>query len=109
MSRMNPPRLLNTTSSSLEQMIVNIIVRFAQPKRIILFGSRAREDAEERSDYDIALEDEHLTRSALANIRADLEELPTLLKIDLVWMSQAPATLRQRISEEGRILYEQKD
>lgn len=95
--------------ASVESMIVEIIVRHARPQRIILFGSRAREDAQERSDYDIAIEDESLTRTALARIRADLEELPTLLGIDLVWMKQAAPALRQRILSEGKILYEQKD
>ncbi len=103
------PSFLRKPSLPLEKMIVNTIVRHAQPQKIILFGSRAREDAQERSDYDIAIEDESLTRTALARIRADLEELPTLLGIDLVWMKQAAPALRQRILSEGKILYEQKD
>ena len=92
-----------------EKMIVNTIIRHAQPQKIILFGSRVREDAQERSDYDVAIDDEQLTRAALAHIRADLEELPTLLAIDLVWMKHATPVLRQRILSEGKVLYEQKD
>ncbi len=94
---------------ALEQKIIQTILHRSKPRRIILFGSRARGDADERSDYDIAIDDEHLTRAALAHIRADLEELRTLLNIDLVWMKQATPVLRQRILSEGKILYDQKN
>jgi predicted nucleotidyltransferase len=76
------------------------------PKRIILFGSRARDDAQARSDYDIAIDDDELTLAKLARIRADMEIVPTLLSIDVVWMNRAADTLRQRILNEGKTLYE---
>lgn len=93
---------------TLEHSIVQTILQRSNPRKIILFGSRARGDAEARSDYDIALDDENLTRAALAHIRVDLEELPTLLAIDLVWMKQAAPILRERILSEGKVLYELK-
>ncbi len=95
-------------SRTIEQIIVNTIVKWVKPKRIILFGSRARGDAQARSDYDIAIDDEELTPAKLARIRADMETVPTLLAIDVVWMSRAAETLRQRILNEGKILYERQ-
>lgn len=89
----------------LEQLIVEAIVKRIQPQRIFLFGSRARGDAEERSDYDIAIDDEKMTSTQLAQIRADMDELPTLLAIDIVWMNRANAILQQRIVSEGKIIY----
>ena len=35
--------------------LVNILVREVEPDRIILFGSRARGENEEQSDYDICI------------------------------------------------------
>ncbi len=93
----------------LEQMIVNAILRHAQPAKIILFGSRARAEAHERSDYDVVIADEHLTRAALAHLRAEIAELPTLLNIDIVWLNRAATILRERILSEGKILYEPQD
>jgi len=90
----------------LPQNIVNTILKRARPQRIFLFGSRARGDAQERADYDIAIDDETLTPAILAQIRADMEELPTLLSIDIVWMNRANTVLRERILSEGKILYE---
>ncbi len=91
-----------------EQIIVNTIIKRVKPKRIILFGSRARDDAQARSDYDIAIDDDMLTPSLLAQIRADVETVPTLLSIDVVWMNRAAETLRHRILNEGKILYERQ-
>ncbi len=92
----------------IEQMIVDAIVRHIKPKRIILFGSRARDDSQARSDYDIAIDDDELTLAKLAQIRADMEIVPTLLAIDVVWMNRAAETLRRRILNEGKTLYEQQ-
>jgi len=36
-----------------------------------------------------------------------MEDLPTLLAIDIVWMNRANAVLQERILREGKILYEQ--
>jgi len=90
----------------LEQMIVNTIVKHAKPARIILFGSRARKDAHPRPDYDVAIDDPQLTPALLAKLRAELEALPTLLNIDLVWINHAAPVLRHRILSEGKTLYE---
>lgn len=91
-----------------EQMIVDTIIQHIKPKRIILFGSRARDEAQTRSDYDIAIDDDELTLAKLARIRADMEIVPTLLAIDVVWMNRAAETLRQLILDEGKTLYEQQ-
>lgn len=92
---------------NVETLIVEAIVQRIQPQRIFLFGSRARGDAAERADYDIAIDAENLTSTTLAQIRTDVEELSTLLAIDIVWMNRANAVLRERILNEGKILYAQ--
>ena len=53
--------------------------------RLFLFGSRAIDLNNERSDIDIGiLSDAGLTGKELASIQERLENIPTLLKIDLV-------------------------
>ena len=73
-------------------------------KRLVLFGSRARGDHRERSDIDLAvygMPDENRTAFWMA-----VEELPTLLKFDIVYVSpdMSPAFLLN-IEKDGVTLY----
>jgi predicted nucleotidyltransferase len=95
-------------NKSVEQMVVDAILKRLTPKRIILFGSRARGEAAERSDVDVAIDDEQLTTAMLAQIRADVEELPTLLHIDIVGLNGIGKIFHRRILKEGKILHERQ-
>jgi predicted nucleotidyltransferase len=93
---------------SVERAIVDAILGRIRPRQIILFGSRARGDATERSDYDIAIDCETLTPSRLAQIRADMETVPTLREIEVVWLNRTNGAFRRRIIGEGKVLYEEE-
>jgi uncharacterized protein len=75
-------------------------------KRIVLFGSRARGDFHKRSDIDLAvftIPDPLLE----ARIKNDMEDLPTLLKVDVVFMRPSmDVTLQKNVEREGAVLYE---
>ena len=73
-------------------------------QQLVLFGSRARGDHKERSDIDLAAFG--LDFAQTLQLRADLEELPTLLSFDLVCVdaNTSPALLAN-IEREGVILY----
>ncbi|MEY3902880.1 MAG: hypothetical protein RL189_2186 [Pseudomonadota bacterium] len=70
-------------------------------RRVVLFGSRARGDAGERSDFDIAIETEHPERMQL--LRAVVDENPlTLVAFDIVDLTAVSQEFRNRILSEGR-------
>ena len=74
-------------------------------ERLVLFGSRARGDARETSDLDLAVYGMPEKNRALFWWEA--EELPTLLKFDIVHIT--PGTepeLLESICQEGVSLYE---
>ena len=54
-------------------------------KRLSLFGSRARGDAGPGSDYDFALWG--VPKDLRVSLRAGAEDIPSLLKLDLVFIS----------------------
>lgn len=92
-----------------QQLIAAIQAQFARYpaiKKAVLFGSRARGDNTERSDYDIAVYG-NLTRLERATLRyACDEELPTLHKIDLIFMQeQSPSAFTENIEREGIAIY----
>lgn len=67
-----------------------------------LFGSRARGDAGERSDIDLAaIAEKQLPGDLLARIREALEEAPIPFRADIVDYQSASDQLKQAIDREG--------
>lgn len=77
-------------------------------QRLVLFGSRARGDNKECSDIDLAVYG--MPRSERAAFWLDAEELPTLLKLDIVHITPGmdPKFL-QNIEKDGVTLYAAED
>ena len=70
--------------------------------RALLFGSRATGHASPRSDWDVGVVGPvALDGAVLERMRAALDELPTLRSFDVVDLSTAPPTLRDRALQEG--------
>jgi predicted nucleotidyltransferase len=86
--------------------VVRRVVAFLRPRRVILFGSRARGDADRFSDIDLAVDVEPVSSRAWCDLVDDLElHPPTLLDVDLVFLSRLDATWRERIERQGIVLY----
>ena len=76
--------------------------------RLYLFGSRAAGNAGPRSDYDIGVDaDGPLALDAVARLRAELEELPILQKIDLVDLRSVTEDFRRHALKGAKLIYEQ--
>lgn len=84
------------------------LARQHQARRLVLFGSRARGDHHPRSDVDLAVYGMPPARRAAFWLAA--EELPTLLKLDIVHISpdMEPAFLKN-IEKDGVTLYAAED
>ena len=77
------------------------------PKRVWIFGSRARGDERPLSDVDLAVELDVNNQPNWEKFVAQYKELPdTLLPLDLVNFLQAPQKLQEKILEEGILLYD---
>lgn len=77
-------------------------------KKAVLFGSRARGDNTERSDYDIAIYGD-LNSSEQSELRHFCSEvIRTLHKVDLVFINEKlNPKLIFNIEKEGKVIYEQ--
>ena len=80
--------------------------KYVAVEKAVLFGSRARGDNGARSDYDVAVygalspADKNKMRFAFS------EELPTLHKIDLIFIGDlADEEIKHNIEKEGIIIY----
>ena len=90
------------------QEVITLVKQHTGISLFMLFGSRARGDATERSDWDFAyVADKSFDQSAL------FAELTALLKtdnVDLVNLSKVSGLLRYRVAKDGKLLYQsQKD
>jgi len=84
----------------IEQAVARIIRKHLGPEyRVFLFGSRATGTARRGSDYDIGFEGPtRVDLSTLFRIKEEVEELPTLHKIDIVDFTGTSASF-QRVAK----------
>lgn len=90
------------------EYIVQKLGAYPIVEKIYLFGSRARGDHEARSDVDIAVVCPQATPLEWLRLCDTVDELETLLEIDLVNYDEASAELKQKIDQEGKLIYESR-
>lgn len=98
-------------TGSMNDFILEEIAKIAEQygvERVLLYGSRARGNHSPVSDYDIAIYGKHISTADRVSLSHDIDEIRTLKKIDLVFLTDIDDTeFAQRIREEGVIIYEQ--
>lgn len=82
------------------------IFRNRRVKRVILFGSRAFGDDDERSDFDLAISAPTMDRKGMVEIWEDVERSDTLYKISITLLERMPASLKDRVISTGIVIYE---
>ena len=90
----------------IEEALALRIAAHPEVRRVVLFGSRARGTARERSDVDLAIEAPTATARQWLDLLEELDGAETLLSIDAVRLDDASPALRARIAAEGRLLFE---
>ena len=75
-------------------------------ERVILFGSRARGDNDNRADIDMAVLCPSATEDQWVEIWSYMDDAPTLYEIDVVRLDTASKDLQENVKKEGIILYE---
>ncbi len=88
------------------QTLLNLSVKLLAPKKIILFGSRARGDHRDNSDFDIAFEIPTLNKNKWSQFLVETDDaVYTLYKLDLVDLESLDQTYKNNIAREGVELY----
>ena len=95
-------------SQRLFGFIVQKALKTMDVRKIILYGSRAREDNNKFSDYDIAV-DSDIDFSTWARFSLEIEDnMETLLPVDVVQLNSVNSELKKRIQRDGKVLYDKK-
>ncbi len=77
------------------------------PKKIVLFGSRARGDFRKSSDIDIAV-DIGLNFREKRKLREKIDIVVGLYSVDLIFFDEIEESFKRKILQEGKILYEKE-
>ncbi len=85
--------------------VVRVASSRPEVERVILFGSRAREDADERSDVDLAVVAPKATQRQWLDLAFALEEIDSLVPVQVVRLGEASPSLRERVLAEGEVWY----
>lgn len=101
------------TETSLQRMVERLVAA-ARPRKIVLFGSHGRGEADPASDLDIMVIEEHVDdphremvrlHEAVGNMGVGVDLL-VYSEQDAERRGQVPGTLIHTALHEGRVLYE---
>ncbi len=95
------------------QAAVERLVAAAQPTKIILFGSQARGDADDRSDVDLLVIKPHVADRYEELVALDRALAGLIMPIDILLVSEVefeeraeqPGTVERAARKEGHVLY----
>ena len=90
----------------LEEQIVNLFSANSHVTKVVLFGSRARGDADERSDIDLAIYALGIDEREKAKLTCLVDDLNTLLPVDIIWIDEASQPLKEQIARDGMAIHE---
>lgn len=88
----------------IEQLSMNSNV-----EKIILFGSRSREDYEKYSDVDLAIDCPNMSKFEWMKLKEFVTyDLNSFIRISLVPFHSNPSEIKERILNTGKLIYEKR-
>ncbi len=97
----------------IEEQVRNAVAEIPDISVLLVFGSRGRHEPHPGSDLDVAVlprpdegdeDDSRLRHRLQKSLAVALADLAPEGRVDVVFLDEAPDTLRQRVMEEGRMV-----
>jgi len=88
------------------ERVVEIIKRYLDPGKIILFGSRGKGTPYRNSDFDFAIDREKPEKRIERTISEEIDQIAGLYHVDIVYLPSADEDFRSLILQTGKVIYE---
>ena len=83
--------------------VVRVILKYAKPERIYLYGSQANLEASPASDIDVAYDDANFKDNYL--IEEEIEQMKTLIKVEVKNLALCEERFRNRVKSSGKVIF----
>lgn len=87
---------------------VEVLIKELAPKKIYLFGSRAKKKSQPASDFDFALDCAVPDMSRKRQVKDLLDQVAGLYTVDFVFLKEVEPGFRKIILKTGELVYGQK-
>jgi len=89
--------------------IIKLIKDDLKPKKIILFGSRAKGEEHKGSDIDLCvIGAEDFGKSKVRKLKEKIDEVSGLYSVDLIFYEKIDDEFKNLIIKNGKVIYEKK-
>jgi len=100
----------NAPNARIDELITQVIEIIghqlgSMPFELYLFGSRAKNNASEGADIDLAISCPELTEADYRKIKQEIAAIRTLYSIDLIHLERVELDFREIILADARKLY----
>lgn len=83
-----------------------IFTRYPKIEKVLIFGSRAKENWKDGSDIDLAVFGSDLSAADFTKLWSEIDDLPIVFKVDcLHWDQLENLQLKEKVLQEGKIIY----
>ncbi|MEA3497668.1 MAG: nucleotidyltransferase domain-containing protein [Campylobacterota bacterium] len=86
------------------QKLKNFFQQFDFIDKIVLFGSRAKNTNNPKSDIDLCIFSKTMDKNEFSKLRLEIDELPILYHIDIVHFQSVDNELKDNILKDGKLL-----
>jgi predicted nucleotidyltransferase len=91
------------------EKIVKVLSENLKPKKIILFGSRAKGNNCNGSDIDLCVVGaKELDKRNLRKLKEKIDDISGLYSVDLIFYEKIDEEFKKIILETGKVIYEKK-
>jgi len=86
--------------------IKDVLLKYDEIEKALIFGSRARGDYKKTSDIDIAIFSHNMTSSRINLLRNDFDDLDIIYTVDVVDFNKlSKEELKNNIINDGMVIY----